>query len=74
MNREKSELDWEYFRKKLRELRDESGLEQEALSQLCGFYDKAVFDYENGKRKPSVETIFRISEFFDLTVEELVRN
>ena len=69
---EQNELDWDVFRRRLRGLRGDRDLEQITLSQLCGLYDKAVFDYENGRRKPSVETAIRISDFFGVSLEYLI--
>ncbi len=53
-------------------LRQEKKLSQSELGALVGVSNKAVSKWENGASKPSMDTIKKLSETFDVTVEELL--
>lgn len=54
------------------ELRKESGLNQIELAQKLGVTNKAVSKWENGASKPSLNMIEKLSEIFDVEIEEIV--
>lgn len=57
---------------KLRELRKEKGLTQDQVSENLGITYQAYAHYENGRRKPDPEMLVKLSDFFDITVDELI--
>lgn len=59
--------------KMLRELRKAKGLSMKELGAIIGVAESTVSQYENGKRQPDFETLLLISEYFDVSVDYLLR-
>lgn len=53
-------------------LRERRGLSQYQLGALVGVSDKAVSKWENGASKPRIDTIRKLSEVLDVSVDELL--
>lgn len=53
-------------------LRERCGLSQYQLGALVGVSDKAVSKWENGASKPRIDTIRKLSEVLDISVDELL--
>lgn len=53
-------------------LRQRRGLSQYQLGALVGLTDKAVSKWENGVAKPRINTIRKLSEVLDVSVDELL--
>ena len=53
------------------ELRREAGLTQEVLAESLGCHGSYVGLLERGTKSPSLETIGRIAEFFEVEVADL---
>lgn len=53
-------------------LRERGGLSQYQLGVLVGVSDKAVSKWENGVSKPRIDTIRKLSEVLDISVDELL--
>lgn len=53
-------------------LRERCGLSQYQLGALVGVSDKAVSKWENGASKPRIDTIRKLSEVLDVSVDELL--
>ena len=53
-------------------LRERRGLSQYQLGALVGKSDKAVSKWENGASKPRIDTIKKLSEVLDVSVDELL--
>lgn len=53
-------------------LRERRGLSQYQLGALVGKSDKAVSKWENGASKPRIDTIRKLSEVLDISVDELL--
>jgi len=53
-------------------LRQEAGLTQEALAEKLDLHGSYVGLLERGMKTPSLETLTRIAEFFDLDVIDLL--
>jgi transcriptional regulator with XRE-family HTH domain len=49
------------FADKLRQLRSEAGLSREELADACGLARGTVRDYEQGKRKPTLESAVKLA-------------
>lgn len=53
-------------------LRERRGLSQYQLGALVGVSDKAVSKWENAASKPRIDTIRKLSEVLDISVDELL--
>lgn len=53
-------------------LRMRKGLSQYQLGVLVGVSDKAVSKWENGASKPRINTIRKLAQVFELSVDELL--
>ncbi len=53
-------------------LRRERKLSQSELGELVGVSNKAVSKWENGASKPPMDTLKKLADIFDVTVEELL--
>ena len=60
------------FGKKLKELRLEKGLSQQALGKELGFCNQTVSFWESGSREPDLDTLIKIAKYFDVSIEELL--
>ena len=61
-----------YLAQNLRYLREQKGLSQREFSEIFGLSSSAVTMWEREQRKPDIEMIVRLSEYFDVTLDELV--
>lgn len=57
----------------IKQLRKEKGLSQQAIANHLQITRQAYSNYEMGKREPDYETLLKLSEFFDVTVDYLTR-
>jgi transcriptional regulator with XRE-family HTH domain len=62
-----------YVGKRLREVREKSGLSQEQLSERAGYYRTYVGHIENGKHSPSVHTMWRLAKVMKVDLGELLK-
>lgn len=58
---------------KLRELRKEKGISLKELGAAMGVAESTMSLYENGKRQPDHETLLKLAEYFNVTVDYLLR-
>ena len=58
--------------KKLIELRKEKKLTQSDLAEVLGISRQAYSNYENGKRQPDNETMLKLAEHFNVSVDYLL--
>lgn len=58
--------------KELKELRKKSGLTQSELANKCGLSKNAIWNYENNKRNPTLNTLNKISEVLNVDLGYLV--
>lgn len=54
------------------ELRSERGMTQKELSEALNVSDKAISRWETGKGYPDVSSLMALSEFFSVSVNELL--
>jgi transcriptional regulator with XRE-family HTH domain len=63
----------ERFPENLRILRERSNLSQTQLARHLGLTSPYISYLEGGKRTPHPEQLFKIADFFGVTVDALVR-
>jgi len=56
---------------KIKELREESGMTQKALADKLDSAQRNVSNWENGISEPDCETILKIADLFDVSLDEL---
>lgn len=62
------------FSDRLKELRLEKGLTQERFAQELNVSKGAIAMWETGKRTPDIEMLKTISNYFSVSVDELIGN
>jgi transcriptional regulator with XRE-family HTH domain len=60
------------FASRLKSLREEKKLSQEELSQLINISRSTLSMYEINRRQPDPETLQKIADFFDVSVDYLL--
>lgn len=60
------------FPERLRKLRERNRLKRYILSELCGLSPDAVRRYECGEAEPTMNTVVRIAEYFEVSVDYLI--
>ena len=60
------------FAERLRELRKNKNINQQKLSNYLGYGYTAVANYESGRNEPAIDTLCKIAEYFDVTVDYLI--
>lgn len=56
----------------LKELREKRGLTQAQLSNSLKISPSAIGMYEQGRREPDHETLSKIADFFDVSIDYLI--
>jgi HTH-type transcriptional regulator, cell division transcriptional repressor len=62
----------ELFGRRLRELRKERGLTQEALAESADLSGNYISDLELGRKVPSLTILVRLSQALDVATPELI--
>ena len=60
------------FRQRLRGLRENRRISCKVLSELCGLSSDAIRRYECGEAEPSLASLIRIADFFDVSTDYLL--
>ncbi len=58
---------------KLRQLRKELGLTQIQLDEAIGLTKKTIANLENGCYQPSLQRAYKIAKFFNLTIDDFIK-
>jgi len=58
------------FGRRLRELREERGLSQQALERLTGIAHQSIYQYEHGTASPNWTTVLRLADALGVNVGE----
>lgn len=58
----------------LKKIRTQKGLTQQAVADGIQCSPTVYARYERGEREPSIETLLKLSAFFDVTVDYLLGN
>ena len=59
---------------KLKELREEKKVSQTALGNYLGVTRSTICQYEKGNRQPDLQTLKKLSNFFEVSVDYLIGN
>jgi len=58
--------------KNLKLLREEAGMSQKALAEKIGVSQQSINKYENHSIEPDIDTMIRIADCFDTSVDYLI--
>ncbi|GAA0428936.1 hypothetical protein GCM10008934_18240 [Virgibacillus salarius] len=61
------------FGHKIKSLREKNGLSQENLAKQLNVSRQAVYKWETNKGYPDIVNLIRISDIFEVTLDELIR-
>lgn len=61
----------EIFAERIRELRLERGLTQEAVGEIIGVKRFAVYSYEKGRACPEMKGLVALADYFDVSMDYL---
>ncbi|MBR5309698.1 MAG: helix-turn-helix transcriptional regulator [Oscillospiraceae bacterium] len=56
----------------IKKVRTKSGMTQEELAEKINVTRQAISNWENGKTEPDIETLTKIAQIFDISIDELV--
>lgn len=59
------------FGDRLKELRKQNDMSQEKLGEYLGVTNNAIYNWEVGKAQPSIESIIKIAELFNVSTDYL---
>lgn len=65
-------LNYASIGKRIRKSREDKGITQEILGELCSLSTSYIGHIERGTRKPSLETLFKIAVILDVSLDWLV--
>lgn len=57
---------------RIKSLREERKITQQELARYLGVSQKTISNYENGERSPDPDTLRKIADYFDVTVDYLL--
>lgn len=57
---------------RIKQLREKAGLSQKALAERIGVSQQSINKYENHNIEPDIETLIRIADTFDTSVDYLI--
>ena len=60
------------FAKNLRKYRKQKGITQVKLGKMLDYGYTAIANYESGRNEPSLDTLMRLAEALDVSVDELL--
>ena len=59
------------FGDNIKRLRKNKGLKQQELAEILGVKRNTYSDWENGKTEPSFDNLFKLADFFDISLDWL---
>ncbi|WP_313132584.1 helix-turn-helix domain-containing protein [Anaerocolumna sp.] len=59
---------------RIRELREQRGIQQKELASYLGISPNTLSQYENYKREPGLDAITKIADFFDVSIDYVYGN
>ena len=61
-----------YLAQNLKYLREQKGMNQNEMADVLGISQSAIGNWEQNHRKPDIEMIIRLAEYFGVTLDDLV--
>ncbi|MED3439226.1 helix-turn-helix transcriptional regulator [Bacillus subtilis] len=61
------------FSTKIKKLREEKKMKQQEVADKLGIARTTYASYEQGKREPDHETLIKIADYYDVTIDFLLR-
>lgn len=58
--------------KRLKELRNQKGLTTSELANIIGCSNPTITHYERGEREPSLSTLIKLADYFQVSVDYLI--
>ena len=58
--------------KNLKLLREEKGISQQSLAKALIMTQQSIYKYEKGLSEPDINTLVKLSEYFDVSIDFLV--
>jgi len=58
----------------LQRLREQKNMSREELAQEMNVSRQAVYKWENNKGYPDIENLIKLSELYEITLDELIKN
>lgn len=62
------------FPENLRKLREFRNIDRKSFAKILGVKYQTIFQYENGVREPSFDTLRKISSFFGVSIDALIND
>ena len=59
------------MKNRIEEIRKERGIKQEDFAKSMGVSRQTISSLENGRYNPSIFLAYKISRYFDMTIEEV---
>ena len=60
------------FTERLKQLREERGVSQAAVSKVLGVSRYSIYAYEKGKSAPTLDGLVILADYFDVTLDYLL--
>ena len=60
------------MKNRLKQLRKQKGLTQLALQMKTGIEQALISKYENGERVPPTETLLRLADFYNVSIDYIL--
>lgn len=60
------------FQIQLRKLREQHRMSRKVLGECCGLSKNIIGQYERGERSPTLDSVVKIADFFDVSVDFLL--
>lgn len=60
------------FPERLRRLRERRRMNRKAMGECCGLSKNIIGMYERGEKEPSLKTLIKIADFFEVSADYLL--
>lgn len=57
---------------RIKDLMNEERISQAELARSAGISQSAVCNWLNGKKEPSIDSLWRLADFFDVSVDYII--
>lgn len=61
------------FHERLKTIREHKNIKQNAAAEKIGIKNNTLSSYESGDRKPDYDTLIKLADLYDVSVEYLLR-